>query len=143
MADKSKSTGVVEDVLLKVETFILSSNFMMLYYSMDIDIPIILGFDHKKGNGTKTHNIKGGKSTAPKRSRLINEDIEKYQLPTIRVFRKLSLALSPAASVRVSFVATAEQLSASQGSASQSSVEQSIAPCRLQQIFISSSESKN
>ncbi|MCE2055209.1 hypothetical protein HAX54_042182, partial [Datura stramonium] len=45
MADNSIKTlvGVVEDVLVKVEKFVLLANLVILDYDVDIDIPIILG----------------------------------------------------------------------------------------------------
>lgn len=45
MADQSikRPVGILHDVLLKVDDFILSADFMILDYKIDVDVPIILG----------------------------------------------------------------------------------------------------
>ncbi|KAK4737267.1 hypothetical protein R3W88_000964 [Solanum pinnatisectum] len=45
MADRTvkKPIGVLQDVLVKVESFIFSVDFVILHYDVDFEVPIILG----------------------------------------------------------------------------------------------------
>lgn len=45
MANRSikRLVGILYDVLMKVDKFILPANFVILYYEVDVDVPIILG----------------------------------------------------------------------------------------------------
>ncbi|XP_075074649.1 uncharacterized protein LOC142162222 [Nicotiana tabacum] len=66
MADRTMKSllGIIDDVLVEVDKFILPTNFMILDCEVDYEVPIILG-RHFLANGKALVDVEVGELTSP------------------------------------------------------------------------------